>query len=149
MAGNPELRLDVGKSSTMQSACATWRPELNGSRNDLWHAFPECRASRKVRFSFGLHQSRKCYRPEQYSVWASQPGILPGGRDVLVVATEPSVGAAAVAELQRLAFSNWNGKRASEARVELLGQRVFDTLYSCCPTDPDVSIERGPRSEEH
>ena len=62
----------------------------------------------------------------------------------MVVATEPSVGAAAVAELQRLAFSNWNGKRASEARVELLGQRVFDTLYSCCPTDPDVSIERGP-----
>ena len=88
-------------------------------------------ASSSRSFITGQHRKAKHKPPElQHAYFSSTvpdsssglpiAGILPCGRDILVVAAKSDVGAITVAEFQRLVFGNGNRDRASETGVRLL-----------------------------
>ena len=55
-------------------------------------------------------------------------GVPPPHGNVLVVAAKPDVGAIAIAEFQRLVLGNLDRAGASETRVRLFGERVFNAV---------------------
>ena len=77
-------------------------------------------------------------------VWLAQPRILPGSRDVLVVAAKSNVRAIAIAELQSLMFGDGDGDGASDAGVRLTGKRTWYAVHTRTTTEPEIAVDRCP-----
>src|SRR5208283_2919016 len=75
---------------------------------------------------------------------SSQPGVLPRGRNILVVPAKLDVAAVAVAEFQRLVAGDGNRDGASDTGVKLAGERIFYAVDTCDPAEPEIAIERRP-----
>src|SRR5271157_6016552 len=76
----------------------------------------------------------------------AQPGILPRRRDILVVPSKPDVGASAVAEFQSLVLGDGNREGAADAGVHLTGGGILYTVLTCCPAEPEITVERRPHT---
>src|SRR6476646_5618754 len=75
-----------------------------------------------------------------------QPGVLPRNRHILVVAAKSDVGAAAIGEFQRLVIGDRDSGCASETRVRLFGERIFEAVYARASAKPEIAVERDPES---
>src|SRR3974390_1251482 len=74
-----------------------------------------------------------------------EPRVLPGNRDVLIIATEANVGAVAVCDLNRLALGKRKRNRRPDARAGLPGLEVANTVDCGNAPPPKITVERGPQ----
>ena len=76
----------------------------------------------------------------------SLPGILPRSRDVLIVPSEPDIGAGTVAEFQRLVLGDGGRDCTANARVRLLGEWILHPVHRRFATEPIIAVERDPQT---
>ena len=75
----------------------------------------------------------------------TNPGILPGHRDTLIVAAEAHVGPVAVAELHGLVLAQRKRKGPSDARACLPSDGIGNAVQAGGTTKPEISVQRGPQ----
>jgi len=77
---------------------------------------------------------------------AADAGVLPRDGDALVISAKSRVRSVAVAEFQRLVFVEPDRTGRADARTGLARFRIGDAVQSNRSPEPEVSIQRHPRS---
>lgn len=106
---------------------------------------------RRARLSPDQRRNRKIGSPQCFDIPRDQdsfrppdPGILPGERDTLIVASETNVCSPAVADLDRLALAQRNRSSRANPRTRLSGLQIRYAVQASPAAKPEVSVKRSP-----